>query len=248
MYILIAFFALVSCREPQNVSITKSSELKSEAVLAPDTIERQWESAERTPSIIINNIDFDENRFNLGDHLIEWIDNGDKRRIKINGNIIELEKEVTLNKVTHADVDSLNFSNNWQQARLYKYHDNGLRDLILVTMISNPCTGLGCSVEYVMIYDAHTKTANFFGSFRGNKVAELYHFGNNGLYYMSQTFDGPYHGESPVIITKNLYRMDSSGTFSIAKDAQGEPYYTKKKLYNEGSKLVEEFEMSWITQ
>jgi methionine-R-sulfoxide reductase len=42
-----------------------------------------------------------------------------------------------------------------------------------------PCVGLGCSVDFFLIYDVKTKTKNFFGTFRTDRELELFNYGND---------------------------------------------------------------------
>lgn len=190
----------------------------------------------------LNNIDFNLTDVTIKGHRIQWFDSEDRTRIKIDSHLFTLDDNITLNPVTDTKKDSLSFPNNWDKIKLYKTPGKK-SDIILITMTYHPCTGLGCSVEYILIYDTATKTKNFFGSFRGSHTAELYDFGNGKLSYLSNTYIGDFHGATTVEYVDNIYERNSGGSFVIKTDNNKKPYFIKS-AWNPDTKK-DSLEVNW---
>lgn len=121
--------------------------------------------------------------------------------IIINGTKINTLKKVTLNNNWGRSVDSVNFANNIRQIKLYE------SDSLLGFVLTNePCTGLGCSVNYQLIYDLKTKSESYFGRFRTGFEFELYDFNHDSkIDFLSTT----YHGGNVQMIDTTEFIMYS---------------------------------------
>lgn len=190
----------------------------------------------------LNNIDLKLTDVTIKGHRIQWFDSEDRTRIKIGSHLFTLDDHITLNPVTDTKKDSLGFPNNWDKIKLYKTPGKK-SEIILVTMAYHPCTGLGCSVEYTLIYDTATKTKNFFGSFRGSDTEQLYDFGNGKLSYLGNTYIGDFHGATTVEYVTNIYERNSDGSFTIKTDNNKKPYFIKNAWYPNTKK--ESLEVNW---
>ena len=197
------------------------------------------------PLITVNNIEGNQTDVELSKHKIKWINNGNEIKIKIDNDLFTLKDKVTLN-IVWDDKDSVDFANNWDEMKLYKI--NG-RELIGIRMYFYPCTGLGCSVNYFIIYDLQTKTKNLFGTFRTENNLALYNFNNdNKINYLSKTFSGDAHGASPMEFIYELYSMENTGQFVQQKNSIGQPYQIKQTTYPNDTTKSDKFEQKWLTE
>ena len=145
--------------------------------------------------------------------------------IVVNGDTIHTKEAMTLNDVWDSDKDSINFANNLIQVKYYDFDEVKLLGFVLN---NSPCTGLGCGVNYQLIYDLDKKTTNYFGRFRTGEDLELYNFSNDHSFidYISKTF----YGRNETLIDTTLFeifRRDADGNFHLLKDSIGRSYYIK---------------------
>jgi len=99
--------------------------------------------------------------FQLLQHKISWKELEKGIEITIDGNTINTFGKQTSNTVWGSGVDNVNTVNYLQQVNIY---ENECLMGFVMTYI--PCTGLGCSVNYQLIYDLKTKQESYFGRFR----------------------------------------------------------------------------------
>ena len=180
-------------------------------------LEKYFDSYRLIPAIEINNIQSDQTEIQLANHHIKWFDSENGTKIRIDNETISFKDCITLNNVWW-EPDSVDFVNNWDQIRLFKYKS---RELIGIRMLFDPCTGNGCSVNYFLVYDAATKSKNFFGTFRTDNELELFDFRNDQkIDYVSKTFIGDNY-EGPKTFRYELYSLNSYGKFLPQKDETG---------------------------
>ena len=77
---------------------------------------------------------------------------------------------------------------------------------MLLQLNNDMCTGLGCGVNYQLIYDLYSKKVFPFGRFRTGLDMNLYKIKNN-IYYLSKTFHGR-NAQSKDTILYNLYKIE----------------------------------------
>jgi hypothetical protein len=207
------------------------------------------------PAIIINNLydgvrDEREETIDISTHKVVWFHSFKETRIKINGDLFSLENQKTLNFVRDNDKEEVDFVNQWNQIKLFKFDD---RELIGISMYNDPCTGIGCRVKMYLIYDLKTKTKNFFGTYRFllDREFGLFDFGNDGsLDFLSGTYNDGNDGKG--IEFKNIYEiytMDDTGIFRLQLDQKGKPYFMKR-IYKEENyeEINKKFEHNWIEE
>lgn len=186
-----------------------------------DKVKNHFELRSIKPSIIINNTEGNQTDIQLGNHKIKWFNTDDETKIKIDNDIFTLKDKATLN-IVHYGKDTVDFANNWDEIKLFKHND---REYIGIRMSFSPCTGLGCSVDYFLIYDVKTKSKNFFGTFRTDNELELFNFNNDcKIDYLAKTYNGDAHGSTPIEFIYELYSMDTNGQFKMQKDNGGLTY------------------------
>jgi hypothetical protein len=232
--VILILLVLHSCTtRTENKKITSPS---SAVVKTPSlerlTLDNYFAINEITPAVIINNISRRQTTIKLKDHTIKWLDTDEQEtKIKIDNDLFTLKDKITLNDVWEGQ-DSVDFINNWDQAALYQLDD---RMLIGIRMISDPCSGIGCSASFFLIYDLQTRVKNFFGTFRSDNKLSLYRFNHDDkLYYTSKTYTESNADTLPTIITYELYAMDPDGHFLQQKNNKGQPYEIEERtLYYE---------------
>lgn len=204
---------------------------------------------EIVPAIIVNNIERDQTKIQLENNKIEWIGNEKETKIKINDDLFTLNDKKTLNSVDgendYADVD---FGNNWEQIKFYKFGD---RQLIGITIGNEPCTGIGCSVAFQLIYDLKTKSKTFFGTYRIEREVNLYDFKNDGtIDYLGKTYIGESDGVAEEISNVyKLYSMNEKGVFHQQLNNKQKPYFIKRTFEAENYREIDgKFEASWLEE
>jgi hypothetical protein len=124
-----------------------------------------------------------------------------------------------------------------------------MEELIGIRMTFYPCTGLGCSVDYYLIYDLQTRTKNFFGTFRTANNLSLYNFNNDDkLDYLSKTFSGDPQGSTPMEFIYELYSMENNGHFVQQKNESGQAYQIKQTTFPNDTTKTEIFEQKWFKE
>jgi hypothetical protein len=242
LFLLISLFG---CKEkPDNGQTIKYVQANHENI--NDSLENYFTTYEIKPQVIVNNVDQKQTKVSFLNHNIEWLERKEEPVVRIDDNLISLKKEVTLNNVWGNEVDSVNFVNNWNQIKYFKFNDE---EIIGIRMNNSPCTGLGCSIDYFLLYDLKRKSKSFFGTFRTDRELKLYHFNNNPqVDYLSKTYDGETDGVAKEIaIIYELYSLADNGQFELQKDKQGKPYYIKHVLpVVDTSNIKETMEMHWF--
>jgi len=233
--ILTILIIFVSC-----LSATDKPENYSQKIDYNQIIENYLRTKTIEPTIVFNNDG--RNEFDLLKHKISWKDLEKGIEITIDGNIIKTNDKVTLNTVWGSGVDSVNFANYLQQINIYEDYS-----LIGLVLTNTPCTGLGCSVNYQIIYDLKTKKQTFFGRFRTGFEFELYNFNSdNRPDYLSKTFFG--RNAQGIDTTKFvLYSQTENGDFKEFKTDKQEIFWFKH-IYTEFQTDLknEGFEENWI--
>ncbi|RYY59529.1 MAG: hypothetical protein EOO12_16150, partial [Chitinophagaceae bacterium] len=169
---------------------------------------------ERTRQVLADSV------FTIGGHRVECHDTDTDTWLKIDGRVIRLAGKVTLNGVTDRSPDSVDFANNWLWARLYRH---GGKELLLLALGSEPCTGLGCSVQEFLLYDVSTRALSFFGSFRGDDHPLVLLYKNRPA-FVAEDFSGDPQGSTAMTFRQHLYARAANGRFRPVTDAQGRSY------------------------
>lgn len=204
---------------------------------------------EIVPSIIVNNTERDQIKINLENHVIEWIRGEEETKIKINDDIFTLKDKKTINGLQNENnSESVDFANNWEQIKFYKF---GERQLIGISMGNEPCTGIGCSVAFQLIYDLKTKSKTFFGTYRIEREVNLYDFKNDGtIDYLGKTYLGGSDGVTKEIINfYKLYSIDEKGIFHLQLNNKQKTYFIKRTFEPEDHREIDgKFEANWIEE
>jgi hypothetical protein len=207
------------------------------------------------PAIVFNNLYIGvrkerEEKIKVSNHTVVWFHSFKETKIKINDDLISLKGKKTLNFVEDKDMEKVDFVNNWDQIKFFNFGD---RELIGISMVNDPCTGIGCRVQMTLIYDLKTRTTNFFGTYRFllDREFGLFDFGNDGkLDFLSGTYIGGSEDISDEF--QNIYEiftMHDTGTFQIQLNKSGKPYFLKRVYREDDYKEIDEkFEHNWIEE
>ncbi len=253
LWIIIILTISVSCDNKKTNSatiqqtekqLTKSEFLVIETAIL-DKLKQHFEAHKIKPSVQINNTEGNQTDIQLANHKIKWFDKDDETKIKIDNDLFTLKDKVTLNNVSYGKV-SVDFSNNWDEIKLFK-HNN--REYIGIRMSFAPCVGLGCSVDFFLIYDVKTKTKNFFGTFRTDRELELFNYGNDEkIDFVAKTHNGSANGSTPIEYIYELYSMDTNGQFKVQKDSSGLTYQIKHTYFPNDTTKTDKLTEHWITK
>ncbi len=201
------------------------------------------------PSIIVNNTERDQTKINLENNIVEWIRNENETKVRINDDIFTLKDKKTINGLQDENnFESVDFANDWEQIKLYKF---GERQLIGISMDNEPCTGIGCSVAFQLIYDLKTKSKTFFGTYRIEREVNLYDFKNDGtIDYLGKTYSGGSDSVAKEISNVyKLYSIDEKGVFHLQLNNKQTPYFIKRTFEPEDySEIDGKFEANWIEE
>jgi hypothetical protein len=209
---------------------------------------------EIVPSIIVNNTERDQTEIHLENNKIEWIRVDKEIKIKINDDIFSLKDKKTINSLRLSpleqddDYESVDFANNWEQIKFYKFGD---RELIGISIGNEPCTGIGCSVSFQLIYDLKTKSKTFFGTYRIEREVNIYDFKNDGtIDYLGKTYVGESDGIAKEIgNVYKLYSIDEKGIFHLQLNSKQKPYFIKRTFEAESYREIDKkFESNWIEE
>lgn len=246
---IIAFLIIIILTSCNDKKVSKATNLKTQvsktSSINRDRLDYYFGEYEIKPSMVVNNIDGNQTEVHLSKHIIKWFNTDDETKIQIDNDLFTLKDKVTLNHVW-GNEDNVDFANNWDEMKLYKIND---RDLIGIRMSFEPCTGLGCNINYFLIYDFQTRTKNFFGTFRTDNKLALYNFNNDKkLDYLAKTFSGDAQGLTPMEFIDELYSMENNGHFVKQINSNGQTFQIKQTTFPNDTAKAETFEQRWLTE
>jgi len=228
-----------SCSKKQQVK----PEINIKKIEYGKIISDYLESKRIKPTLTFNN----NGKFaiRLLENNISWSEKNNALEIIIDGTKLNTSDKVTLNNNWGNSVDSINFANNVMQIKLYE------SDSLLGFVLTNkPCTGLGCSVNYQLIYDLRTNNESYFGRFRTGFEFELYDFNQDSkIDFLSTTFYG--RNERMIDTTEFiLYSQTKKGNFQEFKTEEQKRFSFKHiypQIYPDRNKdsIKEQFEEHW---
>lgn len=240
---LISILILVfSCSEKKNTE-TKIEKEKNEF---RTIISEYLELKKLEPTIVFNNASNPNKKFaaKLLDNEISWSEKNNAIEIIINEVKLNTADKVSLNNTTNNRTDSINFANNIKQIKLYESDS-----LIGFLLTYEPCTGLGCNVNYQIIYDLKTKSESYFGKFKSEFEFELYDFNQDSkIDYLSNTF---YDKNEKMVNTIEyiMYSQAEKGNFEEFKSKDHKKYsfkYSYPQIYENNDSTKEKFTENWI--
>ena len=127
-------------------------ENKTQPLQTKESVEKKLEGylfiREIQPSVIVNNSERDQTEIDLENNKIKWIRSEKESKVSINGDLITLKGQTSINNADDSGRIQGNVVDNWREIKLFKIND---RKLIAINMGSEFCTGLMCSVSFYLI-------------------------------------------------------------------------------------------------
>lgn len=152
----------------------------------------------------------------------------------INNDTIAVHQLITQN-IVEVEVQQLDYANSLLEINYYRN-----LNILMFLVYFYPCTGLGCGVNYQIIYDIQTKKTFAFGRFRTGFEMELYSYNADLPYFLSKSYEGR-NIEGIEKITYELFPID----FSIDKLQPIQNIFAKS-IYNENKNEFILFEKKWL--
>lgn len=244
------FFCIIfaCCSDKQTKETVVEKEIKNEKTIK-ERLHSYFFYGDETPAIIFNNVNirYDQNPNEVAflNHKIQWIESEEEdigSKIKIDDDLFTLKGKKTLNNVEGTTKNDVDFANNWRQIRYYNYNQ---QELICIEMVSYPCTGIGCGVNYYLLYDIKHKTKNYFGTYRiDDYELQLFNFNNDDkgqLDFVSKT--NLNHDKTIVF---ELFSLGKDGIFRIQKNSKGQKYELKHTVVENSTGAKETLSENWF--
>lgn len=135
-------------------------------------------------------------------------------QILVNGDTLKIYEMQTENEV-FGSRDTVTYANMISEIKYYRKYD-----LLLFGLYFYPCTGMGCWVNYQVIYHTRSRKSVVFGRFATGNELELYDYGGPFPYYLSKSFMGRNaHGIDTV--DYELYPVDFSSEKKMLQPVEG---------------------------
>jgi len=154
---------------------------KSKYELELNQFEKELEYKKITPTYKIQ-VESDTVRFE--DFFISFSKLEEPLRIRINNDTIFINDMITQNNV-ETDKIQVDYSNAVYLIQYYSYYD-----ILMFQTHFYPCSGLGCGINFQILYHTKTKKTFAFGRFRTGFEMELYNYNDDKPYYLSKSFNG----------------------------------------------------------
>lgn len=142
---------------------------------------KELEYKKITPTYRIQ-VESDTVRFE--DFLITISKNDKPLEIRINNDTVFVDDMFTQN-IVWGDKNQLDYSNAVSLIHYYSYYN-----ILMFQAHFFPCSGLGCGVNFQILYHTKTKKSFAFGRFRTGFDMELYNYNDDKPYYLSKSFNG----------------------------------------------------------
>ena len=121
---IIAIVLIASCSQ-KKTEVVKDVVTKPKIVSVPveKILFEYFKAHEITPIITLENTEGSEKVVKISTHKITWIDSENETKVKINQDLFSLKGKLTLNEVDGESQDDVDFANNWDEIKLYKFID-----------------------------------------------------------------------------------------------------------------------------
>jgi hypothetical protein len=197
-----------------------------------------------------NDYDYSYSQIDICNNKISWEkwQNTDiiQFTININGKTIIPANHITEN-IMYCDEnkDSVDFPNAISEIKYYEIKNLGIDTLKLLSFKLRYYIGIGigCGVEYQLLYDLNTGQETYFGKYRGYDIdlLEFYEFNNDcKIDFLSQTYCGnfnPYDNDT-VLYKYVIFSRNENGKF-----VENNKYWFKKIYFDNEEKMI--FEENW---
>ncbi len=204
---------------------------KNKYELELNQFEKELEYKKITPTYRIQ-VESDTVRFE--DFFISFSNLEEPLRIRIDNDTIFINDMITQNNV-ETDKIQVDYSNAVYLIQYYSYYD-----ILMFQTHFYPCSGLGCGVNFQILYHTKTKKTFAFGRFRTGFEMELYNYNDDKPYYLSKSYEGR-NIEGIEKITYELFPLDFS-----ASDLKPLKNIFAQTVYDENKNEMISFQKQWI--
>lgn len=206
LYVLFLAIVLLGCTDKKTI---KNQDFNNDSISVFKNIEQFESNLEKhkinpTFSTSLDSISYFDKSLK-----INTFDNNENFKIEINNNKFEVKKLQSLNDVWNGK-DSLHYTNQISQIKYYKDLNK-----MLILLDFDMCTGLGCGVNYQIIYDLKKQSIQPFGRFRTGDDMNIYKIGKEN-YYLSKTFHGR-NAQLKDTIFYELFKIENSNQINKSK-------------------------------
>lgn len=118
------------------------------------------------------------------DFFISFSELDDSLKIYINNDTLNIYKLITQN-IVEFEKQQVDYANSLLEVNYYQE-----LNILMFLVHFYPCTGLGCGVNYQIMYHTRSKKMFAFGRFRTGFDMELYNYNDDKPYYLSKSFNG----------------------------------------------------------
>jgi hypothetical protein len=248
LFCLVTFSSLFfGCSNSDNTINTKHTSIWAESEIRYFNLLDKYLSFHKIePLITVSNTEHSQTEIEISKHSIHWFNTEDETMIRINNDLFSLKDKFTLNNVRDTSREIVDFANNWKSIKLFSL--NG-RELIGISMHYYICTGIGCNIEYYLLYDVTTKTKSFFGFYRGTGELNIYQFRNDSKFsFVSQTYIDTSYASQAIEFNYGLYSLEDNGLFKLQRNRNGQPYTLKRTFYPNDTTKSMTFEQNWFEE
>ncbi len=158
----------------------------------------------------------------------------DSLKIYINKDTLNIYKLITQNIVEN-EKQQVDYANSLLEVNYYQK-----LNILMFLVHFYPCTGLGCGVNYQVVYDTKNKKMFAFGRFRTGFEMELYNYDSNLPCFLSKSYEGR-NIEGIEKITYQLFPLDFS-----ASELKPLKNIFAQTVYDENKNEMISFQKQWL--
>jgi len=168
------------------------------------------------------------------DFIISFSELNDSLKIYINKDTLNVHKLITQN-IVEDEKQQVDYANSLLEVNHYKE-----LNILMFLVHFYPCTGLGCGVNYQIIYHTKSNKMFAFGRFRTGFEMELYNYDSNLPCFLSKSYDGR-NIEGIEKISYELFPLDFS-----ASELKPLKNIFAQTVYDENKNEMISFQKQWI--
>ena len=196
-----------------------------------DQFEKELEYKKITPTYRIQ-VENKEIRFE--DFFVSFSELDDSLKIYINKDTLNIYKLITQN-IVEDEKQQVDYSNSLLEVNYYQK-----LNILMFLVHFYPCTGLGCGVNYQVVYHTKNKKMFAFGRFRTGFEMELYNYDSNLPCFLSKSYEGG-NIEGIEKITYQLFPLDFS-----ASELKPLKNIFAQTVYDENKNEMISFQKQWL--
>lgn len=168
------------------------------------------------------------------DFFVSFSELDDSLKIYINKDTLNVHKLITQN-IVEDEKQPVDYANSLLEVNYYQK-----LNILMFLVHFYPCTGLGCGVNYQVVYHTKNKKMFAFGRFRTGFEMELYDYDSSLPCYLSKSYEGR-NIEGIEKITYQIFPLDFS-----ASELKPLKNIFAQTVYDEDKNKMISFQKQWI--